>query len=300
MAKGSLSLVTIKGMKFNELKAEPKSEKQVRENFADWHKRNKKPGQPGLTWIEFALGGSPGVPDVLVPHEGILVPVELKVGQFRASDGAMLVKFRPAQINWHIEMARGGIQTFAIIATRVGNFYVRGKDIVQFAEGICEHWPEYAFHVAGDFHGFFHMIKDYEQHHESIENYRRNSARIEAAMASSLKKNAPPIDLHSKSAAKSQPRKTRAGAAPTNTPAVAKASAKHPKQVLHPISVHIAGAKGISKAVAKAKKNWPKPTDIATPKPAAQKKRAKQKAVVAGSQKAKERSTADHRKASRV
>jgi hypothetical protein len=49
----------------------------------------------------------------------------------------MLVKFRPAQINWHIEMARGGIQTFAIIATRVGSFYVRGKDIVQFADGFA-------------------------------------------------------------------------------------------------------------------------------------------------------------------
>lgn len=256
----------------NELSKPPKSEKQAREWFADWYKRGDSKGKPGLTWIEFALGGSPGAPDVLVPVGGKLVACELKVGEFRGSDGALLVKFRPAQINWHSDMAAGGVKTFAFIYTRMGMIAVRGKDVKRFANGECIDWPEVGETSVGEILSFFSMVENDIQHAESIANYRRNVVRIEATMAAGKRNPKGLISKASKSVDK--PRSKNARAVTPSTPAVtAKAKAQKPSAVLLKSKGKIPTAAQVL--------GWPKPNATATKSKPAPKKRAKLAPIVA-------------------
>lgn len=263
-----MKATAIKGKAHDELSNAAKSETHAREWFTDWWKRGARGGKPGLTWIEFALGGSPGAPDVLVPIEGKLVACELKLGEFRGTDGAMLVKFRPSQINWHTEMAAGGVKTYAFIATRMGTFCVRGKDVRKFASGEYIDWPTIASNGLGEITSFFLMMENEKQHAESIANYKRNADRIEREMGASIRNRKGLIAEKPKSISKPQAKTARAGTASTPA-AVAQGKAK---------------AQAPVKPISKAKSNWPKPIVQAAKSQTAPKTRATNATVVAAKQ----------------
>src|SRR5215207_806401 len=58
-------------------------------------------------WVEYAIGGTVGLPDVYLPVEGRSIPVELKVAHMLV-DGSWTFHVRPSQIRWHEKTYRAG------------------------------------------------------------------------------------------------------------------------------------------------------------------------------------------------
>lgn len=87
------------------MKSESKLWAQLRAGLGDaWYSR-----------IEAGRGGTPGNPDVLVLIDGVIVPIELKVGHLHEQRSVVFADVRPEQVLWHSKLWRAGGRSLFLI-----------------------------------------------------------------------------------------------------------------------------------------------------------------------------------------
>lgn len=87
-----------------------------------------------IDWLEPRGNAGVGRPDVDLLHDGILVPIELKIGQcIDLKDRQFRAKIRPDQVAWqHRFYAAGGVSLF-LIANSPTEMWLGRKLIMSFS-----------------------------------------------------------------------------------------------------------------------------------------------------------------------
>lgn len=124
----------------------------------------------GLSWIEPSRGSSVGVSDVLLPVDGHLVPVELKVWQ-KGRDGSVRSKMRPSQIRFHKKCERQGVLSGILILTDYNVYWLPGSKYDQTQE---MKMVNMLGQVEGAKDRLVHLIR--ESGHELARSIRRGQA----------------------------------------------------------------------------------------------------------------------------